>query len=350
MKANNNLLIYPKLLLAIFLILTNSCKKDVESIIQIPVVTTGFVTEITTISAKIEGNTNTSGGGYIGDRGLCWSNFLAQPTAYADDNYWEGGGTGSFTGYMVDLTPGITYYVRAYASNSAGYGYGSVVSFSTSGSITGEIMFNPNLTYDEITDMEGNIYKTIQIGSQIWMAENLKTTKYNDGTDIPNVTDHTEWINLETPGYCWYINDAKYKNIFGALYNWYAVNTDKLCPSGWHVPSEDEWTALTNYLGGDSAAAGHLRETDLTHWVYANSGVTNSSGFTALPGGYRYFNDQGYFRELGYGAEFWSSTEYPENSFSSAFARRFYYITWSGILDSGVYPKKSGFSCRCVKD
>ena len=154
-------------------------------------------------------------------------------------------------------------------------------------SLSGEIeRIEVDLTYGLLTDIVGNTYKTIKIGTQTWMAENLKTTKYNDGTDILNITNTTESINLSTPGYCWYLNDAyKYKNIYGALYNWYVLNTGKICPAGWHVPSNLEWTTLTTYLGGDSVADRKLKETGTTHWINTYTGVTNSSGFTALPGG-----------------------------------------------------------------
>jgi uncharacterized protein (TIGR02145 family) len=331
------------------LISAQGCKEDISTI-DIPIVTTGFVTDITRTSAKIVENTNTSGGDPIVNRGICWSNILTDPIINADDWVWAGWGSGSFSGNMVDLTPGTTYYVQAYASNSIGAGIGGVISFSTTGNITGEPVFNPGLTYGAMTDAEGNSYKTIQIGSQIWMAENLKTTKYNDGTNIPNITDLDDWIDLQTPGYCWYINDAKYKNPFGALYNWYVVNTDKLCPAGWHVPGEAEWRALTNNLGGESAAAGHMRETDTTHWVFKNSEVTNDAGFTALPGGYRSWNDQQYFREMGYSSGFWSSTADPFDSVAFAICRRFYYYNDSGGISYEIYSKKAGLSIRCLKN
>ena len=139
-----------------------------------------------------------------------------------------------------------------------------------------------------VTDYDGNHYSSVLIGSQIWMAENLKTIKYNDGTAIPLVTDATEWSNLTTHGYCWYNNDeATYGDTYGALYNWYTVETGNLCPTGWHVPTDAEWTELIDYLGGESVAGGKLKETGTTHWNSPNPGATNETGFTTLPGGYR---------------------------------------------------------------
>lgn len=121
--------------------------------------------------------------------------------------------------------------------------------------------WNMELEYGSVTDTEGNTYKTIKTVTQTWMAENLKTTKYNDGTLIPNVSDNTAWTQLSSGAYCWYSNDINNKSTFGALYNWYAVNTGKLCPEGWHVPGDDEWTTLTGYLGGEDVAGGKMKST-----------------------------------------------------------------------------------------
>jgi uncharacterized protein (TIGR02145 family) len=191
-----------------------------------------------------------------------------------------------------------------------------------------------------VYDANGNIYSTVRISSQVWMTENLNTTKYNDGTDIPLLTDSTS----TDPGYCWYDNnEAGNKNTYGALYNWFAVNTGKLCPSGWHVPSDAEWTILTDYLGGDNFAGGKLKETGTTHWSDLNIGATNESGFTALPGGYR--NGDGVFYNLGNTGYWWSLTEHDSLN------------AWHRLLihdseGSGRYfdYKKSSFSVRCIRD
>ena len=195
-----------------------------------------------------------------------------------------------------------------------------------------------------VSDIDGNTYSIIVIGNQIWMAENLKTTKFNDGTDIPLVTDNTEWENLTTPGYCWYNNDeASYKNTYGAIYNWHTGNTGKLCPSGWHIPTDEEWTTLTDYLGGENVAGGKLKEDGTTHWAAPNTGATNESGFTALPGGYRV--DYDYFYGIGTFGYWWTSTEISD---SNAWCRTLHYL-YSDVyrVDNSM---KNGSSVRCIRD
>ncbi len=197
-------------------------------------------------------------------------------------------------------------------------------------------------------DIDGNLYKTVTIGTQIWMAENLKTTKYNDGIAIPLVTDDKEWGELTTPAYCWYKNDSKSKNTFGALYNWFTVNTNKLCPKNWHVPTDAEWTTLTTYLGGENAAGGKLKEKGIVHWESPNVDATNESGFTAISSGDRKYDGTFdlsssniiYFRSNGY---WWSSTEvYAAN----AYYRRLY-NTFGDVYRSPS-TKQYGYSVRCL--
>jgi len=191
---------------------------------------------------------------------------------------------------------------------------------------------------------DGQKYKIVKIGNQWWMAENLIATKYNDGTHIPLVTDVTAWSKLITPGYCWYANDSiAYSNPYGALYNWYAVNTGKLCPTGWHVPTDAEWTVLSDYLGGTNIAGSKLKEIGTTHWLSPNSKATNEIGFTSLPGGNRNFD--GTYYNLGYYGYWWTSTEY---SSTNAYNRYMFYNNSSIIGFSHL--KKYGFSVRCVKD
>jgi uncharacterized protein (TIGR02145 family) len=193
-----------------------------------------------------------------------------------------------------------------------------------------------------VRDNDGNYYNTVKIGDQIWMAENLRTTNYNDGTAIPYVTDTVDWSNLTTDAYCWFANNTVYKDTYGALYNWYTVNTGKLCPAGWHVPTDAEWTVLTDYLGGESVAGGKMKETGTAHW-YSPNNATNESGFTALPGGFRPNN--GYFQDIRYNGRWWSSTE---NSGTNAWYRN---INNSGVDVYRNYEnKKSGYSVRCLKD
>ena len=197
---------------------------------------------------------------------------------------------------------------------------------------------------ETVKDIDENEYNTVKIGKQTWMVKNLKTTKYNDGTAIPLVTDGAAWAALSTPGYCWYTNEeSSFKPSYGALYNGYAVSTGKLCPTGWHVPDNAEWTALTAYLGGENVAGGKLKEYGSTYWVSPNTGATNESGFTALPGGLRYHD--GLFHDFGFSGCWWSSTEY---SASRAF---FFYMDYEyGNVPRFDNIKKIGFSVRCMKD
>ena len=195
-----------------------------------------------------------------------------------------------------------------------------------------------------VSDIEGNIYKTIRIGNQIWMAENLKATKFNNGNLIPYVPDVTQWTDLVADGYCWYENNASlYKETYGALYNWYVVNKGNLCPTGWHVPSDAEWTSLETFLGGVSVAGGKLKEEGTIHWLSPNNGATNESGFTGLPGGYRDLN--GTFNAIGRYGEWWTST--GDNS-DAAWDRHLVNDITSLVRSSNDI--NDGFSVRCIQD
>lgn len=196
-----------------------------------------------------------------------------------------------------------------------------------------------------VTDIDGNVYKTILIGDQTWMAENLKVTRFNDGSAIPLILDSNEWNNLTTPGFCWYDNDSVVnKEEYGGLYNWYAVNTGKLAPIGWHVPSDQEWWTLFFFLGNVPVLGAKMKETGTEHWMSPNVGATNSSGFTALPGGCRIINRQ--FDYLGQYGYWWASTEMTLSQGWS----------WGLVNDSeasswiGAYFKTGGFSIRCIQD
>jgi uncharacterized protein (TIGR02145 family) len=195
-----------------------------------------------------------------------------------------------------------------------------------------------------VKDIDGNVYKTVTIGKQIWMAENLKTTRFNDGTAISLVAEDQAWGALTTPAYCWYNKDAAVnKSRYGALYNWYTVSSNKLCPKGWHVSTDAEWTTLTTYSGGENVAGGKLRETGITHWEKPNNGATNESGFTTLPGGYR--NNHGAFANIGFFGFWWTATEnVPTASWCRTMG-----CTGTNILR--IFSlKKNGYSVRCIKD
>ncbi len=197
-------------------------------------------------------------------------------------------------------------------------------------------------TFIECKDGNNNYYPIVKIGTQTWMAENLKTTKYTDNANITLVTDAAEWSNLTAQGYCWYNNnEATYKATYGALYNWYVVINVKLCPTGWHVPTDANWTSLTTFLV--SVAGGKLKETGTAHWNSSNTGATNETGFTSLPGGYRYTD--GSFNYIGKYGYWWAATEV---STANAYRRSMSYT--NSNVNSTNDSKKYGFSIRCIKD
>jgi uncharacterized protein (TIGR02145 family) len=300
----------------------------------LPTLSTTTATSITSTTAFSGGNIISDGGGTVIAKGVCWSK-IPGPTTNSSKTI-DGTGSGSFTSNVNGLTAGSYYYLRAYAINIAGTAYGNEISFYTSGAIT------------TVTDADGNIYNTVTIGTQVWMASNLKVTKLNDNSAIPQVPDNTTWANLSTPSYCWYNNDATTnKSTYGALYNWYTVNTGKLCPIGWHVPTDAEWTILTNYLGGLGVAAGKLKEAGTDHWATPNSDATNSTGFTALPGGNRYVNSLGTgFQSIGSMGSWWSSTVYD---LTNTWVKIMVY-NYSTLSDRNAYDKRQGNSVRCMKN
>ena len=202
---------------------------------------------------------------------------------------------------------------------------------------------NTNNNTSNVTDADGNVYRTVAVGSQTWMSENLRTTKYSDGLAIPNITGTVEWEDLTTGAYCWYNNDVNNKTTYGALYNGHAVNTGRLCPAEWHVASDAEWTTLITYLGGESVAGGKLKETGTTHWSTPNAEATNSSGLSFLPGGDRDFN--GKFENITLAGYWWSST--ANYSFSNWL--RLIGNT-GGAIARPSYNNEFGFSVRCVKN
>ena len=317
--------IFESFIILLLLFLTNSCKKDKPTS---PILTTTSISGITATTAISGGNITSDGGALVTERGVCW-NTLNSPTT--DNNKTsDGTGTGDFSSILTGLTGNTKYYIRAFATNGVSTAYGNEIDFTTSSAGT--------------IDIDGNSYTSLTIGTQVWMKENLKTTKYNDGTSIPLVTDKTAWANLSTSGYCWYNNDATtYKTFYGALYNWYTVNTGKLCPTGWHVPTKDEWATLATYLGGESIAGGKLKETGTSHWLSPNTGANNTSGFTALPGGYRY--TAGEFDLVGMNGFWWSTNE---SITGWSYDRELDFDSEYFFLFND--PKKAGFSVRCLKD
>ena len=295
-----------------------------------PTLTTSSVSSITSTSANSGGNISSDGGAAVTARGLVYSTSTS-PTL-SNTVLTIGSGTGSFSGTLTGLTPNTTYYIRAYVTNSAGTAYGNEVSFTTL-----------STTLSTVTDIDGNIYGTVQIGTQVWMSENLKTTRYRNGGQIPNVTDNTAWGNLSTGAWSYYNNDVSNNAIYGKLYNWYTTLGDTLCPTGWGVPTDAEWTTLTTYLGGESVAGGKMKSIGTAYWVSSNTGATNESGFSVLPGGYR--SSVGSFYVIRDNAFFWSASELD---FTNAWYRSLY--SSNGNVYRNDFNKSGGASVRCLRD
>ena len=293
-----------------------------------PTLTTNTISNISSTRATSGGVISSDGGASIIAKGICWSIF-SNPTV-ANNKTNEGSGVESFTSQMTGLKEGVMFYVRSYATNSKGTSYGQEVSFTAN---------------EMLIDIEGNKYKTVKIGAQVWMAENLKVSRYNDGATILNITDATQWANLTSGAWVFYNNDATNNAKYGKLYNWYSLSpttngNKNICPIGWHVPRDAEWTVLTDYLGGLTVAGGKMKEVGTTNWNSPNTDATNTSLFTGLPGGYRNFTGS-YFSIGNYGF-WWSSTE---DDTSNAWNRR---LGW----DSGRsnVNKGGGLSVRCLRD
>jgi uncharacterized protein (TIGR02145 family) len=197
---------------------------------------------------------------------------------------------------------------------------------------------------DVIYDFEGNKYKTIGIGSQIWMAENLRSTKLNDDTEIKYLEDSLAWTTISEPGYSWYDNDTSLKIPYGGLYNWRAINSGKLCPSGWHIPSEGEWRALINRLGGENVAGGKLKVIGSDYWNCRNYYATNSTQFNAVPSGDFFYNN---FGSLGKWCHWWSSTQTDTIRITTVDLPCSSSVAFIGP-EGQIYS--CGLSVRCIKD
>ena len=196
---------------------------------------------------------------------------------------------------------------------------------------------------ETVKDADNNEYSTIKIGSQVWMAENLKTTHYNDGNEIPQQTDKTKWATNKTAAFCWYDNDESNKAEYGALYNWYVVGTGKLCPQGWHVPTTDEWTTLENTLGGADQAAPKMKEKGTEHWEMTYDNVTNESGFNARGAGFR--NSDGDFTYKLSDACWWTATPGTQT-----YAKNRCFSFYTSVVSTRDIQRTNGYSIRCVKN
>jgi len=201
--------------------------------------------------------------------------------------------------------------------------------------------FSFNTSVSQVTDKDNNTYKTVVIGTQEWMAENLNVEHYRNGDVIPQVQDAAEWKKLTTGAWCYYEHNSENGITYGKLYNWYAVTDPRgLAPEGWHVPSNDEWNIIEDFLGGGDKAGGKMKSTTL--WEDPNTGATNESGFTGLPGGY---NGDGKFQSIGKKGYFWTSTKI------TTIASRYKVLNKieTKLID-GTSVKSFGYSVRCIKD
>jgi uncharacterized protein (TIGR02145 family) len=343
MKTKKVIWFCPLIIMGTLLLLTHGCKKEEPLIAKVPVLTTSVVKDVAETLASCGGNITNDGGAKITAKGVCWSTTTA-PTI-SNSKTVDGTGTGSFISNMTGLTTFTTYYVRAYATNSAGTAYGNEINFTTTGIVT---------------DVEGNVYNTVSIGTQLWMKENLKTTKYLNsdliGTTTPATLDITNEI---TPKYQWaYDGDENNVAIYGRLYTWFTVTDSRnVCPTGWSVPTDAQWTTLTDYLtnngygyGGNAtwiaksmSATSGWPSSDVAGTVGNDQASNNSSGFTALQNGSRVTD--GTFAVIGEMAIWWSASSKDE---TDAWAREIYFRNLD--IPHGFQSKKYGWAVRCLKD
>jgi uncharacterized protein (TIGR02145 family) len=307
--------------------------------IQLATLTTDAVSSITQTTALSGGNITDDGGADVLSRGICWS--LSDSPTTADSFTDDGSGTGAYTSTLTGLNTGTTYYVRAYAINSIGTAYGNELTFAT----------------EQLTDADGNVYATVIIGSQLWMAENLKYLPSVVGPATSSQTDPYYYVYDYDGTDVNAARSAANFTTYGVLYNWPAAmngasrstsnpsGIQGACPTGWHLPSVAEWRELINYIGGTAVAGGKLKEAGTTHWTSPNTGATNESGFTALPGGERKWDDT--FFDIGNKGFFWTTVD--------TFSTSSHAILWIMEYDiegtpMGIYSKTRGMSVRCVKD
>lgn len=305
-------------------------------------ITTTAISYITTATAISGGDITNDGGLDITARGVCWST-STNPTI-ADAHTTDGIVTGNFTSSLTGLTESTTYYVRAYATNEIGTTYGNEMSFETK---------------ETLTDYDGNVYQIVQIGNQTWMAENLMSTKYADGSSIPLITDNAVWNALSDDyhdtdrAYCYYNNSMSPGH--GALYTWAAAmdganysstnpsGVQGACPTGWHLPSYYEWKEMLDFLGGDVIAGPKLKATGMEYWDSPNNVATNESGFSAIPAGYR--DEYGDFESFNSSGAWWDT----DRASTILGYSHWLHAGYDKVYQSNVRQSR-GLSIRCVKD
>jgi len=306
-----NLKLYFNFGVLLFLAFLSSCQKEVKS--ALPTVVTDSVTNVLSNAATIYGKVTGDGSSSITARGVCWKTSL-NPTI-TDNKTLDGTASGVYTSNISGLTSNTIYYVKAYTTNSVGTSYGAEISFTTQ-------------------------IENVVIGTQKWTLKNLNVATYKNGDIIPQVADSTQWANLTTGAWCYYKNDPANEAVYGKLYNWYAVNDSRgIAPAGWHIPTKEDWITLTTFLGGDAVAGAKLKATSL--WYNPNTGATNESGFTTLPGGLRK-SDAKFVNVGGYGY-WWTDKEHDA---TTAVERSLQF----DVNDSYMYwlTKGCGISIRCI--
>lgn len=330
--------------LSIFFSCSKKSDPNQDPTTKVPVMTTESIINITKNSAQFTGIMNSNGDLTTRVRGFCLSK---KPTPTISDTIVNDTAVNinntnkmNYQCNISNLRYNTKYYIRAYATCSNGTGYGKVLSFTTQNYT---ILFNPNLTYGSVTDVDGNKYKTIQIGLQTWTAENLKVTHYRDGSPIPNVTDGNAWNQLSTGAFCDYENLPVNSEIYGKLYNWYTMKDPRnLAPLGWHVATYDDWQTLLKQVGQYYVAGGKLKETGTENWSSPNVGATNESGFTALPSATRQIGS--WIPPQGEYTFFWCDYDYQH---APQFVGIYSKDNIAHVMASYAI---NGFSIRCVKD
>ena len=324
-------LLLPVLLVIAMFSCTKSGTVNNPPVISAPELTTTAVSVITQYSAWSGGNVS-SPGASVTARGICWS-INPGPTT-TDSKTSDSTGTGNYNSVMSGLTPSTKYYFRAYGTNSKGTTYGNELSFTTQ---------DPSET--SVTDIDGNVYAVVTIGTQTWMKENLKVTHYRNGDPIPTGLSVAAWGAATSGAYTFYNDDADNNTVYGNLYNWFAaIDYRNIAPQGWHLPTVDERSLLYYTAGGLDVGGGELKEAGLTHWNDPNLGATNNTGFTALPGGLR--RPTGEYLMMGAAGYWWTKTDYPgydDVEFLGLF-------TNSAEADQISDVKENGLSIRCIKD
>ncbi len=314
---------------------------------DLPVVVTNEVTEITTNTAISGGIVTNIGATSVSSRGVVWST-SPTPTISSAGITINGANSGTFTSDVTNLLPSTTYYLRAYATNLQGTSYGEEFTFTTS-----PLLYSVGTG---VTAFDGSHYNSVLINNKEWTSTNLNVTTYSDGTIIPQAQNATAWASLTTGAWCYYSFQTSNGITYGKLYNWYAIagiwndasKTDaslrkKIAPTGWHVSTTADWTALGEFLGGSSNAGGFIKEAGTTHWQTPNTGATNSTGMTALPGGN--CSTTGAFSAIGASGNWWCSDEYNTvNGWCSGL------VSNTKNLSSAPISKKTGYSVRLVKN